>query len=71
MRDCFLYRGERGVALESLSIKTLIDSDDVASAARRGFIGDVSRVVKSIEVGYGLVVLEGVEKRLDDGWDEA
>ena len=71
MRDCFVYRGERGIALESLSIKTLIDSDDMASAARRGFIGDVSRVVKSIEVGYGLVVLEGVEKRLDDGWDEA
>ncbi|PIL34668.1 hypothetical protein GSI_03448 [Ganoderma sinense ZZ0214-1] len=80
MHECLRYRGDRGVVLESLKMKSLADcyrdedededEDDNdnngdGDSLRRGFIEGVSDVVKSIEARKTMSELEAEYQELD------
>ena len=77
MRDCFRYRGERGVILESLNMESLSDDYEIPSELRREFVQDVSAMVKSTQAGCLSSPgseggeHEGSDVDFNDGWDEA
>ncbi|KAI1793636.1 hypothetical protein LXA43DRAFT_198536 [Ganoderma leucocontextum] len=66
---CFRYRCERGVLLDSLNVESLLDRDELASTLRRGFIEDMSGVVKCVHAGPENILSESAEEQYEDDSD--
>ncbi|KAI1793654.1 hypothetical protein LXA43DRAFT_1059672 [Ganoderma leucocontextum] len=50
LRECFVYRSDRGVVLEVLDLECLFHGEDMTSEARYAFIEDLGRVVECVRV---------------------
>ena len=52
MRDCFRYRADRGVVLETLDLEASVGWADVPSPLRHGFVKDICAVVKVVRTAH-------------------
>lgn len=54
MWECFRYRADRGVVLESLNLESLVGCADVPSPLRCGFARDISATVKAVRTAHDM-----------------